>query len=205
MKKLFTMIITTGVLIFSTNSNVSAQVEQGSIIIDPYYGFPNFGKSWAQSIISDSSTNVNVIGIGPAGLRGEYLVSDNFGVGFDVIYNSVGADYNYTTWDTSGFTQTHTGTLKMQRLRVHLRLNYHFVQTEVVDAYVGFGAGTNTRKISDVSTQSNYNGQSITGAFLPVSMRVALGTRFYFTQNLGLNLELGLGGPVISGGVSLKF
>lgn len=207
MKKLFTIVMATFALTFGFNHAATAQVEQGSIIIDPYYGYPNFGKSLIEGLISDSAENVSVVGIGPAGLRAEYLISDNFGVGFDFIYNSAGADYDYKVYNSDGITyNTYTGTILMQRIRVQLRMNYHFVQTDVVDAYVGFGAGTNIRLIDDKSTEPGYVPSfDISGSLIPVSVRIALGSRFYFTENIGINAELGLGGPVISGGVSIKF
>jgi len=206
MKKICTLLLATVVMTFGFNNTATAQVEQGSIIIDPYYGFPNFGKKFADLLVGDSSTNVNITGIGPAGLRAEYLVADNFGVGFDFIYNSVGVEYDYTDYDTNGFQQTYTSKANQQRFRIQLRINYHFVQTDALDAYVGFGAGTNIRRYTFESNEPNYiEPNAISGALIPVSIRVALGARYYFIPNLGLNVELGLGGPVISGGISLKF
>jgi hypothetical protein len=205
MKKLSIGILTALTLVFGVNQQVSAQVEQGSIIIDPYYGYPNFGKKFADAIVSDSAENVDITGIGPAGLRAEYLISDNFGVGFDFIYNSVGVKYNYTVTDGTG-THSYEDKINQQRFRVQLRMNYHFVQTDVMDAYVGFGAGTNIRRFSTESTDPNFIApDALTGALIPVSIRLALGSRFYFTDNIGLNVELGLGGPVLSGGISIKF
>ena len=88
MKKIFTMLVAILAVNVGFVNSASAQVEQGSIIIDPYYGFPNFGKKLADSFISDSITgSIDVTGIGPCGLRGEYLVSDNFGVGSPLSIN----------------------------------------------------------------------------------------------------------------------
>lgn len=205
MKKLSLGILTAAALVFGINQQASAQVEQGSIIIDPYYGYPNFGKKLADAVASDSAENVDITGIGPAGLRAEYLISDNFGIGIDFIYNSVGITYDYTVTDGTG-THNYTDKINQQRFRVHLRMNYHFVQTDVMDAYVGFGAGTNIRRYTATSTDPAYEEpDALSGALIPVSVRIALGTRFYFTENIGLNAELGLGGPVISAGLSIKF
>jgi hypothetical protein len=40
---------------------------------------------------------------------------------------------------------------------------------------------------------------------LPFSMRLCTGIRYYFSDNIGANMELGLGGPLVSLGLSLKF
>lgn len=205
MKRIFTIIMATCALTFVVNQNVNAQVEQGSIIIDPYYGFPNFGKKLADTFVGDSVSSVDVTGIGPCGLRAEYMVADNFGVGFDFIYNSVGAKGTYSEYDLGGVQRTYTDKVNMQRFRVQARINYHFVQTDQLDAYVGFGAGTNIRKFTYKSDNPNYVPENASGALIPVSVRIALGMRYYFTDNIGLNAELGIGGPVISAGISLKF
>ena len=90
------------------------------------------------------------------------------------------------------------------------RLNYHFVSTDVVDAYVGFGAGYKHKKTTFSSDDPVNGPTSIDGGLfdglIPVTARIALGARFFFTENIGVNMELGLGGgPLLSGGVALKF
>lgn len=206
MKKIFTLFAAAAALTFGSINSASAQVEQGTVIIDPYYGYPNFGKKFADGIVGDSATNVDITGIGPCGLRGEYMISDNFGVGVDFIYNSLGVKYNYEDWDTLGITHTYEDKINQQRIRVQLRMNYHFAQTEQVDAYVGFGAGTSIRRFSYSSDNPNFTEpDAVSGALIPVSLRLALGVRYYFTDFLGINAEIGLGGPMISGGISLKF
>jgi len=43
-------------------------------------------------------------------------------------------------------------------------------------------------------------------ALVPISLRIAVGTRIYFTENIGMNIELGLlGGSILQGGISVKF
>lgn len=42
------------------------------------------------------------------------------------------------------------------------------------------------------------------GSLLPISMRLCTGIRYYFTPNIGLNAEIGVGGPIVSGGLSIK-
>lgn len=204
MKKLSLGIFTLA-LLSGFGYNANAQVEQGNIIIDPYYGYPNFGKSTADALVTDGDV-LDVTGIGPAGMRVEYLISDNFGVGVDFIYNSFGVAATYDSIDSLGNSATYTDNVDMRRIRVQLRMNYHFVQTDQMDAYVGFGAGTNFRKYTYSSTNPSFiASDDLTATPIPVSVRIALGARFYFTENIGINAELGLGGPVISGGLSIKF
>lgn len=192
----------------TNNSIAQTQVQEGNVIIDPYYGGPNFGKNF---FTFAQNENIDIIGIGPAGLRVEFMLTDNFGLGGDFIYNSISGSGTVDSLGTNPSTgneiviETYDLKVFARRYRVQLRANYHFAQTDNVDAYVGFGAGTNIRSIGFETDYKGYKGPNLTAAIFPVSFRLAIGTRYYITDNLGFNVELGLGGPVVSGGISLKF
>jgi opacity protein-like surface antigen len=84
--------------------------------------------------------------------------------------------------------------------------NYHFVNTDVLDVYGMAGAGYKNRNFTFSSTDPNYIEETISGTLIPVSLRVGLGMRYFFTDNIGLNLALGLGqGGIINGGFTVKF
>jgi len=94
----------------------------------------------------------------------------------------------------------------MKRLRIHVRFNYHFdISNPNLDGYAGIGAGTNNRFRSAYENGVELDDTGIGNqTLIPVSARICAGLRYYFTENLGLKLELGLGGPVISGGLSIR-
>ena len=168
-------------------------VEKGNVIIDPYYGFPNWGKAFSDLIV-DPGGDVKTTGLGPLGGRVEDMLGDKFGLGVDFIYNT----YSYT-YSTFGIVEDY----QMSRTRVHLRFNIHFGDNENLDTYFGVGAGLNSRKLTwTYGTTDLSIGEA---ALLPVSMRFALGMRYYFHENIGFNVEIGLGGPTISLGPSIKF
>jgi opacity protein-like surface antigen len=101
--------------------------------------------------------------------------------------------------------QTYDVKANLSRVRLQARFNYHFIENDNVDAYFGVGAGTNFRKYTLTTDYPNYDDDSETGTLLPFSLRLAVGTRYYFTENIGINAEIGIGGPVLSGGISIKF
>ena len=94
MKKICTIFIATVALTFGVNNKVSAQVEEGNVIIDLYYGFPNGAKTFYS--IFESYSGFKATGIGPLGGRVEYMVADNLGVGVDVNFVQGGASYTDT-------------------------------------------------------------------------------------------------------------
>lgn len=197
-------------LIVSGGTSFAQGVEQGNFIIDPYYGFPNLGKSITNQL-SEGVDDVKITGYGPAGIRLGYMMADQFEVGIDAIfngfsvsgrvqdstYNSTTNTYDYSTVDSKA---------TMQRIRIQARFNYHFdVSSPNLDAYIGFGAGTNNRVYKYFENGQEVEDGSASITLIPVSFRVAGGMRYYFTDNIGFNVELGLGGPVVSGGLSVKF
>jgi len=196
--------------IFLAGGSVNAQgVEQGNIIIDPYYGFPNFGKSLAETT-SEGLTDVNITGYGPLGMRVEYMVGDRFGIGLDGIINNWGVEGISTVTETDGMgnpvTVTRQDKATMTRYRFQLRFNYHFdLSSPDLDIYLGVGAGTNIRVYKYTVDGVEDPDQTVSGSLIPVSLRLATGARYYFTDNIGINAEIGLGGPVVSAGLSFRF
>ncbi|MBL4863166.1 MAG: outer membrane beta-barrel protein [Crocinitomicaceae bacterium] len=202
-------------LTISTSVSAQTPVGEGNIIIDPYIGVPN----WANSILysnleTENSTWTNYKvngGVLSYGGRVEYMMADNFGIGIDLNYELSG--YNYDMVDstyvpsTDGYTtETNNYDYKAKKLRAMARLNYHFVQNDRVDAYAGFAGGYKyVNRKATVNNQDDANSTELSGALIPVSIRLAIGARFYFTDNIGAHVELGAGGGgLLQFGLSIK-
>lgn len=197
---IFAAVAACGILL-GTSYKATAQVEQGSFMIDPYVGFPTANVGWS---ILNNISGENFATVGPPvsfGMRFEYMVADNFGIGLDGNY--VKAGYSFTEPDWYAIDSSATYTFSTQRIRAMLRLSYHFVQTENLDVYLGFGAG-----YKHVIRTADYDGEAdlnFTGALIPVAFRVALGGRYYFHPNIGMNFEIGLGGGgILQAGLAIK-
>ena len=199
-------------LVALTPSNSNAQaVEEGKILIDTYYGFPNLYSAVFRSAYANSGSteDVKIAGLGPLGLRGEYLVSDKFGVGVDIGYNSTtltfkeaGTTYNSTTGNYD--TRIYYYTFKTQKIGVMATMNLHFVNKDKLDVYGVFGAGYGNRSYSFTSTDPDYTKGSIKG-LVPVAAKIGIGMRYFFTDNLGANLGIGIGqGGIMNAGLSVK-
>ena len=210
-------IIFTLCLVCSTiYSNAQLQVQKGDFIFDPYIGFPQ-----TNALRTPQAGQINFRlngGLLSYGGRGEFMIADNLGIGVDVNYVVSGSNYDEITIDTiqNGVTgefnyveNSYNWNYRVTKLRAMFRFNYHFVQNDRVDAYFGFAAGYRgiTRKFS---IEDPNGSPSLLldqdKALIPVSMRIAIGTRIYINQNIGGMIELGLGGgALIQTGLSIKF
>ncbi len=164
-------------------------VQQGTIIIDGFYGYPYF---WG-ALIKNLSGSSNVHNLNHIGGKVEYMVSDKIGMGAVFTYANVNGDYQ----DSSGFMKR----AGIKKIRILGTMNFHFATTTSVDPYFIIGAGYKQTSWFDTGS----NGGSWVPKLMPVAIRVGVGVHYYFTDFMGINAEVGIGGPIMQGGLSFKF
>lgn len=205
LKKIISCAALAAVAVCIQPNTANAQaVEEGNILFDVYYGFPNlygttFKKAYANS---GAEENVKIKSLGPIGLRGEYMMSDKIGLGLDIGFNNTTLTYTeFDSYDNKDYEYT----FKTQKIGAMVTFNFHFLESnDNLDAYFMVGAGYGNRSFTFESTDPDYTDDSVDG-IIPVASRVGVGMRYFFTDNIGLNLNLGLGqGGLINGGLSIK-
>ena len=211
---------------FLVNSlSFNSQLLRGDILVDPYVGIPNYpnlGVSQLFSINTQGSDSYKLVGgFFSYGFRLEYMLTDKLGLGTDFNYVKSGytSDYigyqydefNNQLFDTNGMAllMPYSEKYTAERYRAMGRLNYYFSSNEKVNFYGGLGVGyyginrTFTSTPYDPSS-SNFL-SSVDEVFFPISFRLAIGAKFYFTRNFGGHVELGsFGGGTIQFGLSVK-
>lgn len=211
MKKI-TFLICGLVLGMALPQTASAQgVEKGTVLIDAYYGFPNlYSAVFRHAYSATDYTDYKVAGSGPFGIRGEYLLTDKFGIGLDVGYNATKITFTDTysdTYDpnTGQYIQTtYHYKYTTAKLGVMATFNFHFVETDHIDFYgvVGAGYGNRTFKFDSDDPTDNASASSL----IPVAFKTGVGLRYFFTENIGVNVAVQVGqGGIINGGLSFKF
>jgi len=194
---------------FTVSSQISFTSNQ---LIEPYLGFPNFGRFSSPLGIDTSileKQDQSFSGIGPSGFRYSYMFSDALSIGIDLMYNTLNEKYR-TSQDVfmnNAWTTINKNMLiSTQGLRVQVRMNFHFLASNAMsDSYLGVGFGTNN-KWKKISENGNVI-EKISGSeavIFPFSLRLCYGYRYFFNYNWGINGELGLGGPLLSLGLSYK-
>ncbi len=196
-------------LVISFNS-FSQTLFVGNQMIETYVGFPNVTKYLPMLALSQEPDSItNYVGIPPSGLRYTYMLTDDISFGVDVIFDRSRKDFvsTDTVFQNGGWEYlSYEGQRIQTRLRLQFRMNFHLpISQPNADSYIGLGFGTNNRWLKDYK-----NGkleQRLSGAdaiLIPFSLRVCYGYRYYFNYKLGVVGEIGIGGPLLSFGLSCR-
>lgn len=191
MKKILLSLLISLAAIGSTQAQC---VSEGSTIIDVFYGFPDLYGSVLREGTND---NADVKSTGPLGGKIEYMLSDNVGLGAVIGYANT-----TTEWSDSGYSYK----VSVPRFRVMGSFNLHFATSDKLDPYFMVAAGYANSSIKIDATDPTYGDNNVDVPGINIAFRTAVGTRYFFNDFLGANVEIGLGsGALIQGGVSLKF
>jgi hypothetical protein len=190
----------------------------GDLIIEPTIGIPNAGSFFLMSAnvfdFYDGSETVENTSIPVQfGGRLEYMVSPRIGIAFEGNYEKSGYRSNYSIYDnvTGNYKDT-TSIYELKKTRLLARFQYHPVQTEKVDLFVGAGLGMTLEKETNPENQIDefdsffFPILLVDRATSPLAARIFFGTRVNFTQHLGMLVEVGMGsGSVLNLGINARF
>jgi hypothetical protein len=167
-------------------------VKKDNIIVDAFYGWPYFNGLILQGL-ANANNITNVKNTNHLGGKIEYMLNEKMGIGGEFTYADAGINY------VSGVN----GQLYkagVNKIRILGRFNYHFGITQKIDPYFTFGLGYKRTYFYDTGT----SGANQSFNLLPVAFKTAIGMRVYFNDLIGINGEVGFGGPLIAAGLSLK-
>lgn len=195
--------------IASTFGSFAQVAQEGTVFIDAYYGFPDWRKTYFDNDYRASNYTVNVNSTNHIGGRFEYLVTRHIGFGVDIWYVKTTAEgtndvTTYNNYPSPSSTTTVNFTKSLSRLSYLGRFNIHFGSSKKVDPYVHVGFGyTNYGYKFTSSNKSLY--YDTFDYEIPLAFRTGFGIRFMFSEHLGANFDMGLGGPLFTAGLSAKF
>lgn len=212
--------------IFTTLFFLYVFVAHTQISITPYFGFPNSLKFWEIQFdsnyineIPEKPFNENLNKFGPFGIslaytsKNENTSSDGkkslIGFSLDINYSSCDYSFNYINDSVNNTEYEMESSISI--LRVMLNLSYHYGNSLKFDPYLSGALGLRYPVIDFKSTNPNFIFEKPeffweVGSGIPFSFRLAAGFSYYFTKNIGLNLEAGIGGGgLIRTGVSYRF
>lgn len=183
--------------LFNVNkSNAQAfKMNQNSISVG--YGFGTIIGSVLNDIADQ--TNYHVSYTGPLYFKFENAVSEKVGFGINFAYAQYVASYNYY----SGIDYTETDTYTTYSILG--RINFHFGSSEKFDPYFGFGVGYRNGEFKYSTTDPNGPRDSNYSFPFPFGFETTIGSRLYFSENIGMYVEFGAAKSVLQLGLTAKF
>jgi hypothetical protein len=190
-------------------------VNQGDFIVDAFYGYPyvlgNAIKEAFKSSNNNSINNTNVISVtnlNHIGAKFEYMVTEDIGIGLEYTFAGVYMQYYDINTNSNGLTIAGYYNASLTKQRILGRVNFHYATTAHFDPYACIGAGYKKSVLKTTNPYDNYSVDAFNTGILnafPVSFRLGVGVRYFFNDYIGLNIEGGIGGPSVQGGVTVKF
>jgi hypothetical protein len=189
------------------DDNIGLAVNKGDVLISGFLSYPNWGRYLANVQVNSSSfENGRTGGFAPLGGQIEFMLSDIFGFSFDAIFNQWSASWTSSGFNNAGDVVQYENKVSVTRTRLLIGLNYHLddLKNDQLNLYGGFAVGFNDRRLNvnleDQNTSEFWDGPL---AF-PLAARARIGMRYFVSDAIGLNLELGAGGPILRGGLTFK-
>lgn len=163
---------------------------------------------------NDSAFFITSTGVNPISFKWDFINRSKFQFGFEFMYNRVTLYYFENSYlDEYNLLKTPTIMEDIQKFKWMLRASYLFpASTNKLQYYssVSFGMSFVNRFniIYDTPSEISDTEPINTGPFLfnsPITFKVYLGTRYYFSKNFGVHLEAGFGGAIMNGGLTFRF
>jgi hypothetical protein len=190
----------------------SQMLEKDNFVVELSLGYPNLKPVFLNSnTFFHSGINLQESderSFGQFILKGEFMMTDRFGFVASAHYSYFSSHEvaNYSTWNST--TQAYeTGSYyydsEIHKMRLTVGFNYHVLRSRHVDSYFGLLAGGKKAWLdfkTDDPAILNEPGDFIN----PYAMRVHYGLRFFFNHYLAIHTEIGLGGPLVSFGLTCK-
>lgn len=184
--------------------NAQAQNSEGTSVATVGLGYSFFNNIIKTSL--ESYTEVEVKSVPTIAITFDHSLTDNFSLGFAGAYQSVTGEFTNTYFDENFNSQTETAKTSISRINIAIRPLFHYGNSDKLDMYSGLRVGYLIRNVTVESDDPN-------GVFLDDldGNRFALGLvpfgfRYFFSDNLGINMDLQIGTPyVVSGGVAFQF
>lgn len=179
-------------------------MKKGNSSINLYYGFNVFTRVY-KNFLQDNAIEMKYKQKGPYGIVYEYLVTDAVGLGAELGYSDFSISFKENTTDVNGNPVAYDWVYRWNTSRLMFRANYHFAESEDIDAYGLFSVGYRLSQFSFSSNDPNVSSFNYNYNVLPLAIKPGIGLRYFFLDNMGFNLELAIGTPIICGGITFKF
>lgn len=209
---LLSLVLGSSAISKAQNSDGSPEpfLKTGDYLVSLSYGYPNWGVfNLNEHFKSQSVTEGTASGLAPISVSAVYFFNDRVSFSLTGMFNSWGG-----SWRTDDFMGLNNYSFSVNRTRVLFGAEYHWFDFDAkkTDLYTGLSIGGNSVRVDFDSSDpewtpknNNYFLNLNDNIDFPITGRGYAGIRYFFNQNLGLNMEVGIGGSTLSFGINYKF
>jgi hypothetical protein len=187
--------------------NAQAQKSEGTSVATLGLGYSlvnNLFKAGLETYPEITVTSVPTIAV-----TYDFALTDNFSIGVAGAYQSIGGEINNTYTDGNQVEQTELAKANYSRMNIAIRPLFHYGNSDKLDMYSGLRVGylfkTLTVDSDDPDAQIEDDLNDFVGNRFSLGL-VPFGMRYFFTDNIGINMDIQIGTPyVVSGGIAFQF
>jgi hypothetical protein len=180
-------------------------IHEGENSINLYYG-TNLLAGIYKSVAASTAENIKVRSMGPIGLVYEHMLTSVIGLGAELGYARTTLEYrDASVYYVNGQPVSYDYSLSFTTYRAMVRANFHFAESDKFDAYGLVSGGYRSTSFTYTTGNPYDNSRLNYKSIFPFGVKPGLGLRYFFTPNIGINLEMALGTPLLCGGLSFKF
>jgi hypothetical protein len=184
--------------------NAQAQKSEGTTVATVGLGYSLFNNIIKKALETDEDLDVK--SVPTIALTFDHSLTDNFSIGLAAAYQSVSAEFTNTYFDENSVSQTELSKTSVSRINIAIRPLFHYGNSDKLDMYSGLRVGYLIRNVTVESDDPNADlSEEFDGNRFALGL-VPFGMRYFFSDNLGINMDLQIGTPyVVSGGIAFRF
>ena len=173
-------------------NNENSCVKKGNAIVTVGYGAPSIVRAFLK--YKTNRDQISVAGSGPYIFKTEFLLSDRFGIGVNASYSQSRVFWYDVGFDTiqQAYRKFEFG-IKAYELSGTVRVNYHYIKHDKLDAYAGAGFGYGFFNMKSYTLAHTTKFDIKYEVPKPLSLEVTTGLRYFPLKNLGIYTEVGVG------------
>jgi hypothetical protein len=198
-KKLISLTLLSMLLLVNQQEAKAQAFQQEDVIFSLGYGTPNLTKAVFKAGIAGENLNATVSGLGPLHVKVEYGISDKIGIGLSINHVSTNFDAQYLD-DIDN--KNYFANYNYNSTKFNLRTNFHFSNSDKLDAYWGFGVGYGIGSVGLSTNDPDLEEVDIDAGGL--GLESTLGIRYFVTKNIGIYTEVGFAKSIIQFGLNYK-
>ena len=201
------------VILFSINNQAqnhsnssNSCLSEHNYLVDLTYGFPNWSRIWLGPRVVDNGIGPSSVykNIGPIDLKVEKMISSKIGIGAEILYTDMSVKFSETETDSVGNINFYSVEVGRKHFSIMPSFNYHFFIDSKFEMHMSVAAGYKHVKWFARAESPNYEDEVSVGSVLPIDFRSSIGMHYYFSEIIGMKLDFGLGGPLVSAGLSFR-